>query len=268
MTRATVITNWIENVGRGTVRGLEELGYVAALLFESLYWLVRGRSRKQPVRMPSLFHEAMQIGVKAIPICAVLSFSIGVMLAIQGIESLKTFGAEAQVILGIALSISREFSPLIIGILIAGRSGSAIAARLGTMHESQEIDALRVMGVNPIRYLASPILIALIIMMPMLTILGNVMGMLGGAVYTNIELNISYTTYADRTLEILSIYDIMQGIIKSIVFAIIIALVGLSNGFQVNGGAEGVGRATTRAVVLSITYIVIADMIFTYFLNR
>ncbi len=265
---ANWMTNRIEDIGRTTVRGLSELGYIAALCFESLYWFVRGRKRNQPVRMAALFQEAVQIGIHAIPICAVLCFSIGVMLAIQGIQTLKTFGAESQVILGIALSVTREFSPLIISILIAGRSGSAIAARLGTMHESQEIDALQVMGINPIRYLASPILLAMIIMLPILTILGDIMGLFGGAVYTRIELNISFAAYAERTFAILSIDDITQGLIKSVVFAVIIALVGLSNGFQVHGGAEGVGRATTRSVVLAISYIVIADMLFTYFLNR
>lgn len=119
---ANWMTNRIEDIGRTTVRGLSELGYIAALCFESLYWFVRGRKRNQPVRMAALFQEAVQIGIHAIPICAVLCFSIGVMLAIQGIQTLKTFGAESQVILGIALSVTREFSPLIISILIAGRS--------------------------------------------------------------------------------------------------------------------------------------------------
>lgn len=108
----------------------------------------------------------------------------------------------------------------------------------------------------------------MIIMLPILTILGDIMGLFGGAVYTRIELNISFAAYAERTFAILSIDDITQGLIKSVVFAVIIALVGLSNGFQVHGGAEGVGRATTRSVVLAISYIVIADMLFTYFLNR
>ncbi|VAW93097.1 Putative ABC transport system permease protein, partial [hydrothermal vent metagenome] len=195
-------------------------------------------------------------------------FAIGIMLAIQGIETLKTFGAQSQVILGIALSVTREFSPLIIGILVAGRSGSSIAARIGTMNESQEIDALQVMGINPVRYLASPILIAMLIMLPLLVILGDFMGLLGGAVYSYIDLNISFAAYAERSFEILSIDDISQGLIKSVVFAGIIALVSLSNGFQVSGGAEGVGKATTRSVVMSISLIVLADMIFTYFLNR
>lgn len=268
MARVTHISNWIEHLGRITVRGISELGYIFALFVECLYWVVRGKQRNQPVRIPGLFAEAMQIGVYAIPISAVLCFSVGVMLAIQGIATLKTFGAESQVILGIALSVTTEFSPLIVSILVAGRSGSAIAARLGTMHESQEIDALQVMGINPVRYLASPILIAMIIMLPILTILGDVMGIFGGAIYSLFELNISLSAYFDRTFEILSVDDVMQGLIKSVAFAVIIALVGLSNGFQVRGGAEGVGRATTRSVVLSISYIVITDMIFTYFLTR
>ena len=268
MTHTPAITDRIEQLGRVVVRGVAEFGYVFALLVESLYWVVRGRSRKQPVGLHGLFAEAMQIGVQAIPISAVLCFSVGVMLAIQGIATLKTFGAESQVILGIALSVTTEFSPLIVSILVAGRSGSAIAARLGTMHESQEIDALQVMGINPVRYLASPILIAMLVMLPMLTILGDVMGILGGAVYSLVELNISLSAYFDRTFEILAVDDVMQGLIKSLAFALIIALVGLSNGFQVRGGAEGVGRATTRSVVLSISYIVITDMIFTYFLTR
>lgn len=258
----------IENFGRYLVRWIEELGYVVALLGESLYWLVLGHKRNQPVRISAVFNEARQIGVNAVPIITILCFAIGVMLAIQGIESLKTFGAEAQVILGIALSVTREFSPLIVAILVAGRSGSAIAARLGTMQESQEIDALRVMGINPVRYLATPVLLAMMIMVPALTILGDVMGMFGGALFTFIKLNISFSAYIDRSFEVLSIDDITQGLIKSVVFAGIIALVGLSNGFQVSGGSEGIGRATTRSVVMAIIGIVLADMMFTYFLNR
>ena len=208
------------------------------------------------------------IGVHAIPIVSLLIFSVGIMSAIQGIETLKTFGAESQVIVGIALAINREFSPLIVGIIVAGRSGSAITARLGAMNESQEIDALRVIGISPVRYLASPMLVAMLISVPTLTVLGDFMGMLGGGIYTSLELNMGMGVYLQRSLEILSVDDILQGLIKSIVFAIIIVMVGLSNGFQVKGGAEGVGRATTRSVVMAISFIVFSDMIFTYFLNR
>ena len=262
------LTRNIEILGRKTIATLEECGYVIALFVESIYWLTFGKKRKQLVRFSAIVSEARTIGVDAIAISAVLCFAIGIMLAIQGIETLKAFGAQSQVILGIALSVTREFSPLIIGILVAGRSGSSIAARIGTMNESQEIDALQVMGVNPVRYIAAPILIAMLVMLPLLTILGDFMGLLGGAVYSFIELNISFSSYAERSFEILSVNDLSQGLIKSFVFACIIALVSISNGFQVSGGAEGVGQATTRAVVMSISLIVIADMIFTYFLNR
>lgn len=258
----------IERLGFIVVRSVEETGYIFRLFYEALEWLALGRRRKQPVRLSSIFSEAMHIGIQAIPIIGILCFSVGIMLAIQGIETLKTFGAEGQVVLGIALSVTREFSPLIVSILVAGRSGSAIAARVGTMLEAQEIDALRVIGINPVRYLVAPILLAMLVCLPCLVILGDAAGLFGGAIYTKIALNLPLNVYFDRTFDVLSIDDVMQGLIKSLVFALIIALVGLANGFQVQGGAEGVGRATTRAVVMSISLIVIADMVFTYFLNR
>jgi phospholipid/cholesterol/gamma-HCH transport system permease protein len=136
------------------------------------------------------------------------------------------------------------------------------------MQESQEIDALRVIGISPVRFLAAPILVGMMIMLPTLTVLGDIMGILGGAVYTSLDLNINMAAYSQRTLDVLTADDIQQGLIKSVVFAAIIALVGLVNGFQVSGGAEGVGKATTRSVVLSISFIILADMMFTYILNR
>jgi len=258
----------IERLGMRSVRVIEETGYMFMLLYESVFWIVAGRHRQQPVRLAGIFREAMGMGITAIPIISILCFSIGVMLAIQGIETLKSFGAQSQVVLGIAISVTREFSPLIVGILVAGRSGSAITARIGTMLEAQEIDALRVIGINPMRYLAAPMLIAMCVMVPCLVVLGDVMGLLGGAIFTGIELQLPLNIYFERTYDILDVNDVMQGLIKSSVFAVIITLVGLSNGFQVRGGAEGVGRSTTRSVVMAISLIVIADMIFTYYMNR
>lgn len=267
-TQSLRLRQWVENLGRKTVSGVEEAGYMFSLLLESISWLLFGKKRQQPVRFAIVFREAMQMGVTAIPIVSILCFSVGVMLAIQGIETLKTFGAESKVVIGIAFSVTREFAPLIVSILVAGRSGSAIAAKIGTMLEAQEIDALRVIGINPVRYLVAPILLALVIVLPCLTILGDFMGLFGGAIFTGIELQLPLGLYFDRTFEALTINDVMQGLIKSVMFAVIIALVGVSNGFQVTGGAEGVGRATTRAVVMSISLVVISDMIFTYIMNR
>ncbi len=261
------LTDTLELVGRSTVKLVEEAGYYFALLVESLYWIIVGSFIKQPVRIPSIFTQMMIMGIAACPIVFILSFSIGVMLAIQMIYNLKTFGAESQVVVGVALSITREFGPLITGILVAGRTGSSLAAKIGTMQVNQEIDALRVMGINPVRYLVSPALFAMMIMLPLLTFFSDLAGLLGGAVYTGVEIGLSFDAYVERTLTSLAVADVMQGLFKSLIFALIITLVGVSNGFSVTGGAEGVGKATTRSVVLSISYIVIADMIFTYFLN-
>ena len=258
----------IEKVGRLTSGAIEELGYGVMLFAESIYWLIWGRLNKQPVSPSLIFSQAMQIGVTATPIVIVLCFSVGMMLAIQGLETLKPYGAQAQVVSGIALSVTREFAALIIGIIVAGRSGSAIAARIGTMMESQEIDALQVIGINPVRYLAAPALLAMLIAMPVLTLFGDLMGMLGGAVYTAYELGMPVSVYMARSFEAIQVFDLMQGILKSIVFAVLIVIVSVLNGFQVKGGAEGVGLATTRSVVMSISAIVIADMIFTFFLTR
>jgi phospholipid/cholesterol/gamma-HCH transport system permease protein len=267
-TQTNPFARWLERLGRGTVRAVEELGYHAALLAESLYWIVWGARRRQSVRFADTVLEMMEVGIRALPIVAVLSLAIGVMLAIQGIHTLKTFGAESQVVVGIALSVTREFAPLIVAILVAGRSGSALAARIGTMQIGQEIDALRVIGVSPVRFLVAPALIAMLIMMPALTFCADVMGIMGGALYSAADLGLDIATYLDRTRDALEVEDVMQGLVKSLVFAVLITLIGVANGFAVSGGAQGVGRATTRSVVLSITAIVIADMIFTWFLSR
>lgn len=264
----TFINRFLSQTGERMIRGVEELGYIAALLVESIYWSVLGQRKQQPVRLSAVFNEAMQIGVNATPIVVVLCFAVGVMLAIQSIETLKTFGAESKVIIGVALSVTREFSPLIVGILVAGRSGSSITARIGSMKLAQEIDALCVIGINPVRYLVAPVLLAMVVMVPTLTILGDLAGIFGGAIFSAPSLDMSMGVYIQRTISVLSVDDIYQGLVKSFVFAIIIALIGVSNGFQVRGGAEAVGRATTRSVVLAISCIVLADMVFTYFLNR
>lgn len=258
----------VEWVGRKTARMSDEVGYASALLFESLYWLILGHWRNQPVRIAAVFKEAVEVGVRAIPIVAVACFATGTMLAMQGIHTLKQFGANSQVVMGIAYSVSREFAPLITGIFVAGRSGSAVAARIGTMMVSQEIDALRVIGVNPVRYLVAPLLIALMITMPCLTVVADLVAMLGGALYCMAALGMPLEVFFDRSFAVLTPDDVLGGIYKSIAFAMLIAIIGAVNGFKVESGAEGVGRATTRSVVLCIVSIILADMLITGFLSR
>ncbi len=248
--------------------GVSEVGYAASLLAETLFLLAAGWRRRQPVRLHAIFAQAMEIGVTAIPIVTVLSVTVGAMLAIQGIYTLRVFGAESQVTFGVALSVVREFAPLITGIVVAGRSGSALAARIGTMRISQEIDALRVMGVNPVRFLVAPALVAMMVMLPLLTFLGDVVALLGAGVYIGVELGMNLPAYADRVIEALSVDDLMHGLGKSAIFAALVTLVGVVNGSMVTGGAEGVGRATTRSVVHAISAIVVTDMIFAFATTR
>lgn len=263
-----VLVDGVEHLGRATIDGVKEFGYAAAILFESVYWLAIGRRWRQPVRMSSVVSEMMQIGILALPIVTILSMTIGIMLAIQGIHTLRLFGAESRVTVGIALSITREFAPLITGILVAGRSGSALAARLGTMNINQEIDALRVMGINPVRFLVAPSLIAMVVMVPLLTFWGDLVGLLGAGLYVGVDLGISLGAYVDEVLTVTSVGDLTHGLGKSIIFAALITLVAVVNGASVTGGAEGVGRATTRSVVQAIAAILITDMLFVFIVTR
>jgi phospholipid/cholesterol/gamma-HCH transport system permease protein len=206
--------------------------------------------------------------VLAVPVALLLAFANGAMMAIQGLATLSEFGAESQVVSGIAFSVTREFGVLIAAIVVAGRSGSAIAARIGSMQMSQEVDALRVMGVEPVRHLVAPILLAMLIMMPVLTMFANTAAIIGGGIYTNMSLQMPLPAFINQCFDVLGWFDVAQGLYKGLVFGTLIALIACSNGFSVSGGAEGLGRATTRSVVLSIAAIVVADMIFTFFLNR
>jgi phospholipid/cholesterol/gamma-HCH transport system permease protein len=267
-TRQDPVRRVTESVGRRCASGVEDFGYGAVLLAESLAWIVLGRWFHQRVRLGAVAEQIMSIGVRAIPVVAVLAFANGAMMAMQGIYTLRDFGAESRVIPGIAMSVVREFGVLIAGIVVAARSGSAIAARIGNMRISQEIDALRVMGVSPVRYLVAPILVAMVLVMPVLTMLSNSMAILGGGVFSTLELNMSLTSYLDRVMAALAPWDLFQGLIKSLVFGVLVTAVATSNGFNAAGGAEGLGRATTRSVVLSISAIVVSDMIFTFFLSR
>jgi phospholipid/cholesterol/gamma-HCH transport system permease protein len=259
---------FIERTGERTLGAIEELGYAFALCVESLYWLLVGPFLRQPVRLSAVSAEMMKIGVLAVPIVVLLAFANGAMMAIQGLATLREFGAESQVVTAIAYSVTREFGVLIAAIVVAGRSGSAIAARIGSMQMSQEVDALRVMGVEPVRHLVAPILLAMLIMMPVLTMFANAAAIIGGGLYTSMTLSMPLAVFIDHCFTVLDWFDVAQGIYKGLVFGTLIALIACSNGFAVSGGAEGLGRYTTRSVVLSIAAIVVADMIFTYFLNR
>lgn len=258
----------VENVGKATVGFVEAFGIAGALLGESVFWLLFGVRERQPVRLSAVIQQMMEIGVNAIPIIFMLTGTIGVMLAIQGIYTLRIFGAESRVTIGIAFSMVREFAPLITGILVAGRSGSALAARIGTMKINQEIDALKVMGINPTRFLVVPALLAMLVMVPALTLFGMFVGLACAGLYVNADLGISLAAYAHDLIDILSSDDLGHGLGKSCIFAVLIAVIGVVNGAGVQGGAEGVGKATTRSVVQAISAIIVTDMLFAFVSTR
>jgi phospholipid/cholesterol/gamma-HCH transport system permease protein len=238
------------------------VGTCGVILYQSFYWLFVGPSIRQPVRLNHVITQMVEVGIKAIFIIVIMGATIGIMLAIQGVYALKLFGAESRVVVGIALSTVREFSPLITAIMVAARSGSGLAARIGTMKINEELDALNVMGINPIRFLVVPALIAMIVMVPALTILSMYVGLYTAGIYVQWELGLSMTAFTGDVINILSLDDFMHGLGKSLIFAVLIAIIGVLNGASVKGGAEGVGKATTHAVVQSIAAIVITDMIF------
>ncbi len=260
------LRGFTERLGRRFAGGVEDFGHGAMLLGESLFWILLGRWWQQPVRVRAMVAEMMQVGVLAIPVIAILAFANGAMMAMQGIYTLRDFGAESQLVAGVATAVTREFGALITGIVVAARSGSAIAARIGTMQMTQEVDALRVMGISPVRYLVAPILAALMLMMPLLTVLADSMAMVGMAVISALQLNMGFATFVDQVWRALTPGDVWQGLAKSFIFGVMIALIAASNGFNAQHGAQGLGRATTRSVVLCICAIVVTDMIFTFFL--
>ncbi len=258
----------LAGIGRATFGALAGIGYAAMLLLEALYFAVAGWRIGQPVRLAPVVRQMREIGADALPIVALLGFTVGLMLGIQFIASLSEFGAQSQVVIAVAKSVTREFGALITAILVAGRSGSALAARIGSMSVSQEVDALAVIGIEPVRFLVAPALIAMLVMLPALTIFANAVAIFGAALYSAPALNVTPVAYLLQTMALLSPGDLWQGLSKSVVFALLITLIGVSTGFSVTGGAEGVGRATTKAVVLSICWIIVVDMIFSFFLNR
>ena len=258
----------LERLGRLGVAAVAELGFGAVLLGRAVGWLALGRARGQPVRLAAIAHQAGETGIAALPIVTALAATIGLMLAIQGIYTLRAFGAESRVTPGVALSIVREFAPLITAILVAGRSGSALAARLGAMRINQEIDALTVMGIDPVRTLVAPPLAALVVLMPLLTLWADLVGLAAAGLYVAAQLQTSLAALGEEVLSLLKLKDLLHGLTKSVLFGMLVSIIGVLNGASAEGGAEGVGRMTTRAVVQAISAIVITDMLFVFAMTR
>jgi phospholipid/cholesterol/gamma-HCH transport system permease protein len=227
------------------------------------YWLLVAPLLGKPVRWRETIRQAGFVGADAVPIVSLISLLMGLIMAMQAAAQLRQFGAAVFVADMVGIATTRELGPLITAIIVAGRSGSSIAAELGTMVVTEEVDALRTMGLNPTRYLVVPRILALIIVMPCLVMFANAVGIFGGFLIGTINLGIGAQTYINQTIQALYLSDILSGLVKAIVFGAVIANVGVFEGLGVRGGAEQVGQATTRAVVKSILFVIIADAVFT-----
>jgi phospholipid/cholesterol/gamma-HCH transport system permease protein len=253
---------WIPEIGSATERGLAYVGGLTQLLGRAI-----GQAFRSPLKRSLSFqracHQAMVIGVTAVPVVSFITFFIGVIMALQGAYELRRFGAIHLVADTVAISITRELGPLVTAIVVIGRSGSAFAAEIGTMKVTEELDALETMALNPIGFLVTPKLLAMLVMMPCLTIWADFMGVIGGGVFGVAGAGYSWTSYFAATRDALFMRDVITGLVKSVVFALVITGVGCHEGFATGSGSEQVGRSTTSAVVNSIFLVVLVDLVFT-----
>ena len=205
----------------------------------------------------------IRIGVEALPMASLTSFSIGLTLAMQASHELGKLGANIYVPNLVAVSLLRELAPLLIGVVVIGRSGSAVTAELGTMRVSEEVEALEVMAINPVQFLVVPRFLAMMVMLPVLTVAGTYIGILGGWAICHFALDMTTAGYVLRAIEAAQLGDLYSGLCKSVVFAWLIVTIAAHAGLKVEGGAEGVGTATTLSVVRSLLAILIANAILT-----
>jgi len=215
------------------------------------------------VKWDRTLEQMALIGARGTTIVVFISFLVGVVLALNGAQQLRNFGASIYIANLVAISMSREMAPLITAIIVAGRSGSAIAAELGTMVVSEEIDAMQTMGLAPARFLVAPRVIALVCMMPLLTVASNAAGIFGAYLIAVTSLGLPSQAYISQTVQWLYVSDVLSGLVKSLVFALIIGFVGVYRGLTVRGGSAGVGLATTASVVTSILLCIVATAVIT-----
>jgi phospholipid/cholesterol/gamma-HCH transport system permease protein len=252
-----------DSIGRATIDGLAYVGQLARLTGEATREIFTVPPQGRAIRYRRSIHQAMAVGVESLPILSLITFFIGAILALQSAYELRRFGALGFIADAVAISLTRELGPLITAIVVIGRSGSAFAAEIGTMKVSEEIDALETMALNPVRFLVAPKLVAMLLMMPCLTTWADFMGMTGGAVFGVTSAGFTFATYFQATLNALVARDIVTGLIKSVMFGLVITAVGCQEGFLTGVGSEQVGRSTTTAVVKSIFLVILVDFIFT-----
>ena len=259
------LTDRLEAVGRAVASGgvfaMELSGYLGLFLAR----LARSVVHPRDFRLTALVAHCHEVGLRAVPIVALMAFLIGIVLAFQGASQLRQFGAEVFVVDLIAISILRELGILLTAIIVAGRTASAFTAAIGSMKMREEIDAMRTLGIDPAMALFVPRILALLLMLPILGLIANLTGLFGGALMSWIDLGISPAMFRTRLIEGTSVDHVMVGMVKAPVFALIIGVVGCHAGMQVGSNAESLGRQTSAAVVTAIFAVIVADALFSIF---
>ena len=258
-----MLTAALRRVGSTTLAFLTDTGGLWRLSAEATSKMFLGLVGRETARPREMLFQTMRAGYASVPLVCLICVLVGMIMALQGAYQLRQLGAIEIVADLVGVSITRELAPLLTAIIVTGRYGSAIAAELGTMRVSQEVDALQVMGIDPTSYLVVPRLLALVIAMPCLTIFADALGILGGLLIGVGVLEMGFVSYLTRTVDALVLQDIFAGIVKALVFGAIIGFVGCYEGLTTRGGPAAVGRSTTSAVVRSIVLIIGADLLVT-----
>ncbi|QXP83252.1 MlaE family lipid ABC transporter permease subunit [Methylococcus sp. Mc7] len=252
----------LERIGRSAGAVFEQAVALLEFVGESAAAFAGCVARPARFRWRPILYNLRRAGFDALPIVGLLSFLLGIVVAYQGADQLRQYGANIFVADLVGLSMLREFAPLITAIIVAGRSGSAYAAQIGTMAVTEEIDAMRTLGIAPLELLVLPKIVALMIALPLLTVFADALGVFGGMLMAREQLGVGYGEFLDRFVKTVGVAAYGVGIGKAPVFAAIIAVVGCFQGFQTKGGADSVGRQTTRSVVQSIFLVIVADALF------
>jgi phospholipid/cholesterol/gamma-HCH transport system permease protein len=255
----------LEQVGRVTVDTVRKTAALLSFLGQVIATMASLLIHPRRMRWTSMVYHMQEVGLNAVPIVALMASLIGVVVAFQGAEQLRQFGAEVFVVDLIAISVLRELGILLTAIIVAGRSGSAFTAAIGSMKMRQETDAMRTLGLDPVAILVVPRVLALIIMLPILGFIANIAGLVGGALMAWIELGVSPGVFQSRMVSGTDVWHFGVGMIKAPVFALIIGIIGCFEGMQVGGDAESLGRRTSISVVLAIFLVIVADALFSVF---
>ncbi|MFH1625597.1 MAG: ABC transporter permease [Pseudomonadota bacterium] len=248
----------LDYLGSLVIGFIEEGGRVMLLFIKTLSWIVR-----PPLNLKNIMRQMEEVGINSIPVVLIMSIFTGMVLALQSYTGFRRFNAEAFVGTVVALSMVRELGPVLSGLMVSGRVGAAMAAELGTMQVTEQIDALYSLATNPIKYLIVPRFLAALFVMPILVILSTIVGIIGGYFVSVVLLGTNSTIYVKRTWDYMELNDVYIGLLKSCIFGMIIATISCYQGFYTQGGAEGVGKATTRAVVSSSLIILISNYFIT-----